>query len=145
MRDIEIGGGDKAPWFLWAIGGVAVAWNGLGTFLWSSSTFMPEVALTNLPAAHLEYFNSLPSWVTYTWGLGVLAGVVGTLLLLLRNGLAVPVLALSLAGAIANQGAYITNPPPEGFFNLPLTVFIIGFAMFLLWFANHMKQNGVLR
>jgi len=39
---------------------------------------------------------------------------------------------------------YLTNPPPDGFFNPPLTLFIIGFALFLFWFAHFMKRRGVL-
>ena len=39
---------------------------------------------------------------------------------------------------------YFTNPPPDGFFNLPLTLFIIGFALFLFWFALFIKRRGVL-
>ncbi len=73
-----------------------------------------------------------------------LSGVAGSVLLLMRNRLAVPAFALSLFGAASNTMVYFTNPPPDGFFNLPLTLFIIGFAIFLLWFAHLMKRRGVL-
>ena len=134
----------RAPWYLWVVGGLAVLWNGLGTFLWAGTSFMPDAFLTGLPAAHREYVDGLPLWSTLTWGLGVVGGVVGSILLLLRNRLAVPAFALSLLGAVTNTMVYLTNPPPEGFFDLPLTVFIIGFALFLLWFAHSMKRRGVL-
>jgi len=97
-----------------------------------------------LPATHREYVSGLPIWSTITWGLGVLGGLVGSILLLLRHRLAVPAFALSLFGAVANTMVYLTNPPPEGFFNLPLTLFIIGFALFLFWFARFMKRRAVL-
>jgi hypothetical protein len=74
----------------------------------------------------------------------VLGGVAGSILLLIRNQLAVPAFALSFFGAAANTMVYFTNPPPDGFFNLPLQAFINGFAVFLLWFAHLTKRRGLL-
>lgn len=133
-----------APWALWAVGVVAILWNGMGTFLWAGTTFIPETALADLPSAHRDYVNSLPFWSTITWGLGVLGGLWGAILLLLRNRLALPAFALSLLGALSNQLVYVANPPPPGFFNTPLTAFIIGFALFQSWFATTMQRRGEL-
>ena len=135
----------KAGWLFWIIGGVGLIWNGVGTVLWGGTSFMPDTFLEGQPAAYVDYVSNLPSWIGLTWGRGVLGGVAGSILLLLRNKLAVPVFALSLFGAAANQAAYITNPPPEGFLNLPLVVFIIASAVFLLFFSVSMKRRGVLR
>jgi hypothetical protein len=144
MPDNRTGQGRAGPWYLWAVGGLAFLWNGFGTILWSGTTFLPDNFLAGLPAAHRDYVSGLPAWTTLAWGLGVLAGLVGSILLLLRSRLAVPAFALSLLGAAANMTVYLTNPPPDGFFNLPLTLFIIGFALFQLWFAHFMRRRGVL-
>ena len=134
----------KAPSSLWIVGLLALLWNGMGTFLWAGTTLMPETALAELPAAHREYVSTLPFWSTITWGLGVLGGLAGAVLLLLRNKLALLAFGLSLLGAITNQVVYITNPPPQGFFNPMLTGFIIGFALFQSWFATTMQRRAVL-
>lgn len=144
MSDDRSGDGRGAPWALWVVGGIAILWNGLGTLLWGGTTFMPDAFLDGMPAAHRAYVDGLPAWSTLSWGLGVVGGTVGSILLLLRSPLAVPAFALSLAGAVANTMVYLTNPPPEGFFSLPLTLFIIGFAIFLLGFAWLMKRRGLL-
>jgi hypothetical protein len=144
VPDKRTGQGRAAPWSLWAVGGLAILWNGLGTILWAGTTFMPDAFLDAMPAAHRDYVSGLPLWSTLTWGLGVLGGAVGSILLLLRSRLAVPAFALSLFGAAANTMVYFTNPPPAGFFSLPLTLFIIGFALFLFWFAHFMERRGVL-
>jgi len=39
---------------------------------------------------------------------------------------------------------YVTNPPPPGFFNTALTLFIIGSALFQLWYARMLRRRGVL-
>ena len=144
MPDTQTGQGRDAPWYLWAVGGLAILWNSYGTMLWGGTTFMPDTFLDGFPAAYREYVGGLPLWSSLTWGLGVLGGGVGSILLLLRNRLAVPAFALSLFGAVANPMVYFTNPPPDGFFSLPLTLFIIGFALFLVWFATFMRRRGVL-
>lgn len=143
MSDNQTGQARVAPWYLWVVGGLAVLWNGFGTFSWGGTTFMPDTFLNGMPVDQREYVSGLPMWSTLTWGLGVVGGVVGSILLMLRNRLAVPAFGLSLVGAVTNTMVYLTNPPPDGFFTLPLTLFIIGFAVFLFWFAYFMKRRGV--
>jgi uncharacterized membrane protein len=144
MTDARTDGRPWAPWYFWAVGVLALLWNGLGTFLWAGTSFMPDTFLADLPAAHRDYVYGLPIWSTLTWGLGVLGGLAGSILLLLRKPLAVRAFVLSLIGAVTNTLVYVTNPAPEGFFNLPLTLFIIGFASFLLWFAHKARRRGLL-
>jgi uncharacterized membrane protein len=136
--------GRAAPWSLLAVGVFALLWNGLGTLAWATTAFLPGAALEGLPAAHRAYVAGLPAWSTLTWALGVLGGLAGSILLLLRRRLAVAAFALSLLGAVTNSMVYVTDPPPDGFFNLPLTLFIIAFAAFELWFADRMKRRSLL-
>lgn len=134
----------SAPWYLWLVGIFALLWNGFGVFLWYGTSFMTDTFLEGVPATTREYVAGLPLWSTITWGLGVVAGALGALLLLLRNKLAVPAFVLSLIGAVTNTMVYFTNPPPEGFFNPMLTGFIIGYAIFEVWFAHAMKRRGAI-
>ena len=134
----------STPWHLWVLGAVSLLWNGMGTFLWGGTTFSPDTFLADLPADHRAYVASLPFWSTITWGAGVLGGTAGAILLLLRQRLSLQAFGLSLAGAITNQLVYLTNPPPPGFLNIPLTAFIIGFAALQVWYANREKRHGVL-
>ena len=143
MPDDRTGAGQGRPWHLWVVGGLAVLWNGIGTVLWAGTTFLPDTFLAGMPEAHRNYVSGLPFWSGLTWGLGVVAGVIGAILLLLRNRLAVPALALSLLGAVANTMVYLIHPAPEGFFNPALTMFIIGFALFLLWYARGAARREV--
>lgn len=143
MTDHQTDAGKGVPWYFWVIGAVALAWNALGTLLWAGTSFMPDTFLEGQSAPYREYVDSLPIWSMLSWGLGVVGGVVGSALFLLRKARAVPVLALSLFGAVVNQGAYLTNPPPEGFVNPGLVLFIIGFAGVLLWVAHLMRRRGL--
>lgn len=128
-----------APWHLWVVGILALLWNAFGTFAWAGTTFMAEQMLATLPDAQRDYVLSLPVWSSAAWALGVLGGLLGAALLLLRSRHAVTAFAASLLGALVNQLVYVTNPSPAGFFNLPLTAFIIFFAVFELWYAQSVR------
>jgi hypothetical protein len=134
-----------APWYLYLVGVAALLWNAFGVFAWAATSFMGDTMLAQLPAEHRDYVAGLPAWSVAAWGVGVIGGVAGALLLLLRNRLAVPAFGASLLGAVANQAVYFTDPPPAGFFSLPLTVLILGFALFLFGMAGTWKQRGVIQ
>ena len=106
---------------------------------------MPDTFLDGQPIAYQEYVSTLPVWTVVSWGLGVVAGLAGSVLLLVHQKTAISVFGLSLFGAAVNQAAYITNPPPADFVNLPLVVFIIGFAAFMLVFAWLMERRAIIR
>lgn len=114
----------------------------MGVFLWGGSTFAPAQFLADLPPAHRDYVDSLPLWSTFTWGLGVLAGLAGSILLLLRSRLSVPAYALSLLGALTNNMVHLTNPAPEGFLNPILIAFILGCASIQLLTARRLHPKG---
>ena len=133
-----------APWHLWAVGLAALLWNGFGTFAWALTTFAAD-AIVDLPADQRAYVLGLPLWSSLAWAIGVLGGVAGAVLLLLRSRLAVPAFGASLLGAAANQLVYVTNPPPPGFVNVGLVAFILGFALFLFLYARATRGHGVLR
>lgn len=119
-------------------------WNGFGVIAWGGTSFTPDTFLSGYSDEYRDYVASLPLWSMISWGLGVLGGFAGSILILLRRRLAQTAIALSLIGAVTNTMVYFTNPAPDGFFNLPLTVFINGFAFFLLWFAHLMNRRGIL-
>ena len=145
VTDGQVDSRGNRPWLLWVVGTVSLLWNGLGTILWSGTSFMPDTFLDGQPIAYQEYVSTLPVWTVVSWGLGVVAGLAGSVLLLVRQKTAISVFGLSLFGAAVNQAAYITNPPPADFVNLPLVVFIIGFAAFMLVFAWLMERRAIIR
>ena len=140
MTDIR---STAAPWHLWVVGILALLWNAFGTFAWAGTTFMAEQMVATLPEAQRDYVLSLPAWSSATWALGVLGGLLGAILLLLRSRHAVTAFAASLLGALVNQLVYVTNPPPAGFVSLHLVAFIIFFAVLELWYARSVR--GYLR
>ena len=88
----------RTPWHLWVVGVVALLWNSFGCVdYFMTQTRQDEwFAQMGMTAAQVEYFNAMPMWTHGAWAIGVWGGVLGSLLLLLRNKLAFPVFAVSL-------------------------------------------------
>ena len=89
------------PWHLWAVGAVALLWNCIGAFDYTMTESRNAAYLAPFTPEQLAYFLALPKWVVATWAVGVWGGVLGSLLLLLRQKRAQQVFAVSLTGMAA--------------------------------------------
>ena len=92
----------RRPWHLWLIGVLALAWNSIGAFDYVMTETRNVSYMSAFTPDQLAYFYAFPMWAVATWALSVWGGVLGSVLLLLRRRLAVPVFALSLATMAAS-------------------------------------------
>jgi len=107
-----------------------------------------EAVLSRFPPQQREYFESFPWWAVAFWAITVFGGVIGCLLLLLRNRLAFHVLLASVIGAIVSSlgplfligGMEVMRETGA----LGFTVFPIIVAAFLAYYARVMSKMGVL-
>jgi hypothetical protein len=138
----------RTPVHLWVVGILALLWNSMGALDYTMTQTRNAAYLASMTKEQLAYFNAIPVWVTAAWAIGVWGGVVGSLLLLLRKGLAVPVFAASIVGVIAtdiysfllSNGLEIMGGAKA--LVLPCLVFVVAIA--LLFYARAMRQRGVL-
>jgi hypothetical protein len=91
------------PWHLWLIGIVGGLWSSIGVLSFMLTQMNVEAVMSRFPPQQREYFESFPLWADAFWAIGVFGGVIGCLLLLLKNRLAFPVLLVSLIGAIVSN------------------------------------------
>jgi hypothetical protein len=136
------------PWHLWFIGIIGGLWSSIGVLSFMLTQMNVEAVMSRFPAQQREYFQSFPLWAVAFWAIGVFGGVVGCLLLLLKNRLAFHVLLVSVIGAIAaNLGGLfllggmevMSETGGSGF-----TVFPIVVAASLAYYARAMSKTGVL-
>jgi hypothetical protein len=142
----------RTPWHLWLVGVLSLLWNGFGAYDFIMSTTQGETywRASGMNQAMIDYYNAMPAWMYAPWIVGVWGAVLGSILLLMRNRLAVPVFALSLLGAIVSllYGAVIDKappPPPEMAMMTWMPYVIVVVAAFLAWYAWSMGKKGVLR
>lgn len=144
----------KRPVHLWIVGVLATVWNLFGCYDYFMTrtqgaayikSMMPDVDAD----AVMAYVNSFPIWAAAGWGLGVWGGLAGSILLLMRNRLAVPAFGLSLLGAVLGLGYQIIHPASIGAMHeganavMPYVIIAIAVALFL--YARSQKSKGVLR
>lgn len=139
------------PWHLWLVGVLALLWNSFGAFDFTmtftrGAEYLRSVGMNE---ATIQYLETLPSWLYAPWAVGVWAGVLGSLGLLLRRRWAVWAFALSLAGAVgSNIVTLMVFPPPAEAMPQGAAAYmhyiIIAIAVLLLLYAYWMKRRTVL-
>lgn len=136
------------PWHLWLIGIIGGLWNSMGVLSFILTQMNVEALMSRFPPQQREYFESFPLWTVAFWAISVFAGVIGCLLLLLKNRLAFHVLLVSLIGALVYNlgglfllGGLDVMRETDG---LGPTIFPIIFAAFLTYYAHAMSKKGVL-
>jgi hypothetical protein len=136
------------PWHLWLIGIIGGLWSSIGVISFMLTQMNVEAVMSRFPPQQREYFESFPLWAVAFWAIGVFGGVIGCLLLLLKNRLAFHVLLASVIGAIvSNLGGLFLLGGMEvmgGTSALGFTVFPIIFAALLAYYARAMSKKGVL-
>ncbi len=148
MSDAQETKSQGRPWHLWLVGIVGFLWSSIGVLSFMLVQMNVEAVMSQYPPEQREYFESFPLWAVAFWAIGVFGGVLGCLLLLLKNRLAVHVLFASVTGAIvSNLGGLFLLGGMEamgGAGALGFAVFIIIFAAFLALYARAMCKKGVL-
>lgn len=144
----------RAPVHLWIVGVLALLWSAFGCYDYLMTRMRNTDYLADMmpkvdPNAMLAWVDSFPIWAQFGWGLGVWGGLIGALLLLIRNRWAVWAMGLSLVGALLGLGYQIAAAPPlpgaddPMFEVVPYVIILVAAALFL--YARAMEKKGVLR
>lgn len=131
-----------------AVSILALLWNLLGVAMFFLQTGMTAEDIAALPEAQRVVYEAMPSWLAIFYGLSVFAGALGSLGLVLRRRWAMPLFAVSLASVLVQMGAIYAMTPAwqaSGASGLPMTLLIVGIAVFLFWYARRASARGRLR
>jgi hypothetical protein len=138
----------SVPVWYWLIAGASLLWNLLGCASFATEMFAQEAALESYTEAQKAWVRSIPSWIYAVYGVAVLTGVAGSVGLLMRQGWALPMFAISLP-AILVQMIYTMllagGLQAMGPTSLILPALIIASAAALLcfsWYARSHKWLG---
>ncbi len=133
-----------ATWF-WVVAAIALVWNLMGVMAYLGQVMMTPEAFELLAKDQQALIESTPAWATGAFAIAVWGGTFGTVLLLLRKKLAVPVLILSFIGILVQlvHAFFISNSfevfGPGG---LIMPVMVFGFALYLIVFARNAVAKG---
>ena len=141
--------GARAPAHLWIVGILALLWNGFGCIDYLMWVTANNAYISKMPADQLAYVQSLPSFATGLWALGVWGGLIGAILLLMRNRYSIWAFALSVAGAVLGLGyqMFMTQMPASmtkgAMAVMPWVIILV--AALQLWYSWTQEKKGVLR
>jgi len=139
----------RTPAHLWVVGVLSLLWNFFGCLDYTMTNLKNAAWLAKMSPDQLAYMNSLPGWLTAFWAIGLWGGLIGSILLLMRNRYAVWAFGLSLIGAVVGIGyqLFLTKMPASmkqgGMGFMPWVIIII--AAVLYWYAMSAEKKGVLR
>ncbi|MGB5335596.1 MAG: hypothetical protein WBN07_08255 [Woeseiaceae bacterium] len=138
----------KAPWHLWVVGVVSLLWNAIGAMDYVMTQTRNEAYMSAFSPEQLEFFYGIPSWAVATWAIAVWGGVLGSILLLLRQRHALGVFAVSLLAMLVtsfqnfvlSNGLEVIGDP----FSLGFSALIFLVAIALVVYARVMYRRGIL-
>jgi hypothetical protein len=140
----------RTPWHLWLVGVIAVLFNAIGVFdyVMSMAQGASYMASAGMTPAQIAHYQEMPIWMTAVWTIGVWGAMLGSVLILLRNKLALPVFTVSLAAFLVSLiYTYVLTDGGEimGAQMAITSVVITVLLLFFMWYSWLMTKRGVLR
>jgi magnesium-transporting ATPase (P-type) len=102
---------------------------------------------TTLPLDQRAMFEAEPGWVTSALGLASVIGAIGAVMLVLRRNASVPLLLVSLLGAIVWVVGLLATPQLRDLLStneIAVVLVALALAWTIYWFARHSRQRGWL-
>ena len=134
----------KTSTLFWVLGGLALIWNLMGVGAFVSQMSMSPETLAALPQSEQDLYAATPSWVNIAFGVAVIAGAVGCVLLLMKKPASHYVLWLSLIGVVVQMSyvflvskAFEVYGPGQAV--MPIMVIVV--AILLVWYSKRFTQT----
>lgn len=137
------------PVWVWIVAILGLAWNAFGAvqFVGSLNATAESLQAQGMTAEQAAVMLGYPAWMTIAFAIGVFGGLLGCVLLLLRQRLTVPVFIISLGAYVALyvgdivHGVFAALGMPQ---IVVLTVVVL-IAAGLLWLARRVVAIGAMR
>ncbi len=137
----------RTPWHLWLVGLLGLFWNGFGVYdyIMSKTAGEPYLRSMGMTDAQIAFMGTMPAWSIAVWATGVFSALAGTLLLLMRNRLAVPVLALSLAAYLLSLVYTYLLSDGGKLVGGAMSFVVLAGCIFFFVYARWAAKAGILR
>ena len=133
-----------ARWF-WFAAGASALFMALGCAGYLASVLTDPATL---PLDQRNLMEARPTWMVAAYAIAVWVGLAGTILLLMRRKLAVPLLLVSLVAAVATFLPYAIVPAVSDLVttnDIAVAIVVILITGTIWSFARHSLQRGWLR
>jgi hypothetical protein len=137
----------RTPRHVWVVGILSLLWNLMGAFDYLMTETKNDAYMSKFTPEQLEFYYGFPSWLVACWAIAVWGGVLGSVLLLMRKKLALPVFVASflcmVVTTIQTYG-FAGGMDVSGAGGLAFSAVIFVVALFLIIYARSMTKKGVL-
>lgn len=136
----------KPPLWFWIAGVVLLLWGLMGVVFFQMDVAMTSADLAKLDPYDRQLYASRPSWLIATYGVAVWAGLLGSVLLLLRRSWARSLYLLSLVAIVVLFGFELGTTDliaHKGFLEaagFPIVIALI--AAFEILLATRARRRG---
>lgn len=140
----------RSPWHLWAVGVVAVLWNGIGAYDYVMTMYggMDYLRQAGMSDTFVAAFERMPLWMSVAWPVAVWSAVAGSVLLLMRSQWAFVAFVLSFVVYLANLAhnfGLSELGALGGTASVVVAVAVSVSLVFLIWYSRMMGKRGILR
>ena len=120
----------------------------MGVYNYLIQAYQTEAFTSSLNEAQLALMESMPSWNTALFAIAVFSGFIGTVLLLMKKKIAIPLFLISFITATIMQLYWLFGTDAIEVFSesIPylMPIIVIVFCAFILWYAKNQKTKGVI-
>ena len=137
---------ETPKWFL-GITIFALIWNALGLMAFVGHITMTPEMLSALSSQEQALYKNIPMWATAAFAIAVIAGTLGSLLLLLKKKMAKILLIASVLGVIVqNYHSFfvIDSMAVYGTASVIMPIMVLIIAIGLILVANKAEKNAWL-
>ena len=138
----------KPPTWFWVVAAIALLWNLMGALAYLGETFATPEMMEAMQEDQRRMIENRPTWATAAFAIAVWGGALGSLLLLLRKGLAYTVLIVSLIGVLVQMiyNLFIAESTASyGPGEIAMVIMIPLIGVLLILFAKKGKAAGWLK
>jgi hypothetical protein len=136
----------KRPAWFWIVAVLALLWNLFGVAMFWMEYHMTPEQLAQLPEAQQNVHAAFPAWLWAVDALAVIAGTLGSILLLMGKRLALPVYWVSLVAVVVLFGYCLFPGRMLELLGaaqaLPMPVIVTVIAALLVWFTRRSIARG---
>lgn len=138
----------KVPAWFWVAAVLALLFECLGCYFYLAEVMMTDEQIAALPIDQGAMLAARSGFYYAAFAVAVWVGLTGTVLLLMRQKLAEPLLLVSLLGVVAQFVIALLTPAmsevtPDSAYTLPIVIFVVCYGIWML--SRRARKNGWLR
>jgi hypothetical protein len=135
----------SSPVWFWV---VALLWNMIGGMIFLTEVFAQESMMESMTEPQKEWAQSTPMWIYVVFAIAVVTGLAGSVCLLMRNRLAVPLFIVGFVAVVIQMvytmviagGLQVMGPS-----GAVMPTMVVTLALVWLLFSRHFKSKSWIR